>query len=296
MCSKKGLVTRRQAIGSMAAFTAGVLLRPTRVFGLQPAEQSVKFAVIGDWGSGNGEESAIVRRLLETHKCSPLDFVVTAGDNIYPNGSGRYFGSRFETPFADFIRQRVNFYTVLGNHDVKEGRGDQCNYPMFNMGGKSYYSIQKGDSLAEFFMLDSNDFSREQADWLDRALASSTAHWKIAVFHHPVYSSGKWHGSDLTLRSQLEPILKKYGVRLGFSGHDHIYERVLPQNGVHYFVTGSGGKVRRGDVRHNSGFTAASFDRDNSFMVVEIDDKKTSFQSICESGEVVDQGEITAGL
>jgi predicted phosphodiesterase len=295
MRSKQGLLTRRQAIGSMAAFTAGMLLRPTRVFGLEPSQKSIKFALIGDWGSGDKEEGSLVRRLLETHKGSPVDFVVTAGDNIYPNGSGRYFASRFETPFADMINQRVNFYAVLGNHDVREGRQDQCCYPGFNMGGKSYYSVKKGDGLAEFFMLDSNDFNREQADWLDRALAGSSSRWKIAVFHHPIYSSGKWHGSDMKLRKELEPILNKYKVQLGFSGHDHIYERVMPQNGVTYFVSGNSGKVRRGDVRKNSGITAASFDTDNSFMIVEIDDKKTSFQSVCESGEVVDRGEISAG-
>ncbi|HYL97897.1 MAG TPA: metallophosphoesterase, partial [Blastocatellia bacterium] len=284
-----------QVLTTMAAAAAGALIRPIRILARDHTPQSIKFAVIGDWGSGDREETSVVRQLMGIHTRSPLDFVVTAGDNIYPNGSGRYFPSRFETPFAELIRQRVNFYTVLGNHDVKEGRQDQSEYPDFNMGGSQYYSFKKGDGLAEFFMLDSNDFSREQADWLDRALAASSSPWKIAVFHHPIYSSGKWHGSDLKLRKDLEPILNKYSVPLAFSGHDHIYERVLPQNGVTYFVTGNSGKVRRNDVRRDSGITAASFDKDNSFMILEIDRKKTRYTCVCQNGETVDEGEINAG-
>lgn len=284
--------TRRQVLTTIAAAAAGTVFRPVRLFASQQSKSSIRFAVIGDWGSGNKEQSLMTKRILDTNQASPFDFVVTVGDNIYPNGSGRYFSSRFEEPYADLIRRKVNFYTVLGNHDVKEGRQDQCSYPLFNMGGKTYYSLKKGDGLMEFFMLDSTDFSREQAAWLESALSASTAFWKIAVFHHPIYSSGKQHGSNLKLRRDLEPILTKYNVALGLSGHDHIYERTAPQKNVSYFVTGSAGKVRVNDIRKDTGFSAAGFDRDNSFMVFEIDSKGARFQSISTSGETVDQGTV----
>ncbi|MFY9554771.1 MAG: metallophosphoesterase, partial [Blastocatellia bacterium] len=75
-------------------------------------------------------------------------------------------------------------------------------------------------------------------------------------------------------------------------GHDHIYERIKPQQGVQYFVSGAGGKVRRGDVDRGTGLSAASFDDDNHFMVFEIDDRQASFQAISETGDVVDNGLI----
>src|SRR5207247_1297767 len=83
---------------------------------------------------------------------------------------------------------------------------------------------------------------------------NATARVKLAVFHHPIYSSGKKHGSDLKLRGKLEPLFVRYGVNAVFSGHDHIYERTIPQQGIHYFVTGAGGDARRGDVNLKSPF------------------------------------------
>jgi pimeloyl-ACP methyl ester carboxylesterase len=88
----------------------------------------------GDWGTGGGDEVGIAQQMFSSHQRSSLDFVISAGDNIYPNGSGRYFSKHFEHPFANLLKDRIKFYTVLGNHDVEEGRQDQCQYPLFNMG------------------------------------------------------------------------------------------------------------------------------------------------------------------
>jgi 3',5'-cyclic AMP phosphodiesterase CpdA len=123
-------------------------------------------------------------------------------------------------------------------------------------------------------------------------LRASTAKWKIAVFHHPIYSSGKKHGSAVGLRKQLEPILTDHGVNVVFSGHDHMYERTQPQKGIQYFVTGAGGKTRRGAVDLASSFRATSFDEDNHFMVIEIDDQEVGFKAISETGIVIDSGAI----
>ena len=141
-------------------------------------------------------------------------------------------------------------------------------------------------------MLDSTDFDATQATWLEKMLGASTARWKIAVFHHPIYSSGRTHGSSPKLRRVLEPLFTRYGVQAVFSGHDHIYERTKLQSGIQYFVTGAGGKVRRGDVDLKSPFRAVSFDEDNHFMQVEIEERQISFQAVSRSGAVIDSGVI----
>jgi hypothetical protein len=289
---RKNGVTRRQALVSIATLTASTLLKPASILGATPVNNRIRFGVIGDWGTGDGHCIGIADQMLEVRKRNPFDFVITAGDNIYPNGSGKHFLKNFERPYARLLRDGVNFHAALGNHDVDAGRRDQCQYPLFNMGGHSYYTLKKGDGLIEFFMLDSTDFDSTQTGWLTNALSNSTAKWKIAAFHHPLYSSAKKHGSDEGLREKLEPIFARYGVNLVFSGHDHTYERVKPQQGIHYFVTGGGGKVRKGDIDHKSPFVAASYDQDNHFMVVEIEDSRARFAAISETGEVVDQGEI----
>jgi 3',5'-cyclic AMP phosphodiesterase CpdA len=287
MKSKK--ITRREAMLSIATISAGALIRPSSLF-CSPVKDTLRFALIGDWGTGDSDQAATARQMFNSHQRAPFDFVISAGDNIYPNGSGRYFGKHFESPFAGLLKDRINFYTVLGNHDVDSGRQDQCKYPLFNMGGACYYRLERGAGLAEFFLLDSTDFDRTQAAWFENSLRDSKAKWKIAVFHHPIYSSGKTHGSNMGLRKQLEPLFTRYGVNVALSGHDHIYEQTKPQQGVRYFVSGSGGKVRRGDVDRRSSLRASSFDDDNHFMVFEISDSETRFQAISSAGAVVDNG------
>jgi len=286
---KQNGITRRQALLSLASASAGLLLKPSSIF-CSPVNDKVRFAVIGDWGTGDRHQLEIAKLMYAAHQSTPFDFVISAGDNVYPNGAGRHFDRSFERPFGTFVKDRVNFYTVLGNHDVEAGRQDQCQYPMFNMGGQCYYKFGRNNGMVEFFMLDSTDFSNTQANWLENSLRDSKAKWKIATFHHPIYSSGKHHGSAMGLRKQLEPIFTRYHVNVAFSGHDHIYERTSPQQGVQYFVTGAAGKCNRGDIDRKSGITAASFDDSNHFMVVEIGDNKINFQAVSENGEVVDKG------
>ncbi|HEU4388160.1 MAG TPA: metallophosphoesterase [Blastocatellia bacterium] len=285
-------ITRRQALASLATIAAGALVRPGSIIASEPVKNGIRFGVIGDWGTGCHNEQGIATQMLGAHRSNPLDLVISAGDNIYPNGSLSHFKKNFEQPFAGLLVDRVRFYAVLGNHDVEDGRHDQCEYPLFNMGGNSYYTLKKGDGLLEFFMLDSNSFDATQATWLENSLRASQAKWKIAVFHHPIYSSGKSHGSSLSLRRKLEPLFTRYGVSIAFSGHDHIYERTRPQNGIHYFVSGAAGKTRRGDVDLKSPIRQASFDQDNHFMLIDVDDRQVSFQAVSETGAIVDSGTI----
>ena len=129
-------ITRREAILSIATISAGAFIKPSSIF-CSPVKDKLRFAVLGDWGTGNSDQVGIAKQMFLSHQRSPFDFVISAGDNIYPNGSGRYFGKHFEYPFANLLKDRINFYAVLGNHDVDAGRQDQCQYPLFNMGGSS---------------------------------------------------------------------------------------------------------------------------------------------------------------
>ena len=141
------------------------------------------------------------------------------------------------------------------------------------------------------FALDSTLMDRKQLDWLDAALKESREDWKIPYFHHPLYSNASRHGSSVDLRLLLEPIFLKYGVQVVFSGHDHVYERLKPQKGIYYFVSGAAGQLRKGNM-DPSDQTAASFDQDQSFMLVEIGGNDLSFQAISRAGQTVDSGVI----
>jgi predicted phosphodiesterase len=92
----------------------------------------------------------------------------------------------------------------------------------------------------------------------------------------------------------LEPIFTRHGVDVVFSGHDHVYERLKPQRGIQYFVSGAAGQVRKGNLRQ-SDTTAAGFDQDQSFMLVEVAGTTLSFRAISRTGKTVDSGVLQKG-
>lgn len=130
----------------------------------------------------------------------------------------------------------------------------------------------------------------EQVAWLKKELAASGSDWKIAYFHHPLYTTAR-RGPEIELRRVLEPIFVEHGIHVVFSGHEHVYERLHPQKGIYYFTTGAAAKLRSGDTR-KSALTAATFDTDRSFMAVEIAGDELHFEAISRAGKVVDRGVI----
>jgi len=294
---------RRTFLGLLSATTANAVsvsasartsvnrLRPGVKVG-SPAADKVRFIAFGDSGKGDGTQYELARLMAAHHGNQAYDTVLLLGDNVYPNGDIKDLPAKFERPYADLLNRGVRFQAVLGNHDVSKGREWQINYRNFNMGGHAYYSFTKGDGLVEFFALDSNNFELRQQQWLDGALAASQARWKIAFFHHPIYSSGNRHGSDLELRARIEPLLVKHGVAAAFAGHDHTYERTKLQQGVQYFVAGTGSRPRRGDLNRRTPIFASGNDENSSFMSVVITPEQFSFKTIDETGRVIDNGEL----
>ena len=249
-------------------------------------EKAVRFAVIGDSGTGERPQFEVAKKMADLHGAFPFDFTLMLGDNIYGSKSPEDFKKKFEEPYHDLLDAGVKFYASLGNHDETAERA----YKPFNMNGKQYYSFRKGN--AEFFALDSNYMDPEQVRWIDQQLGASDATWKICFFHHPLYSDGKTHGPSLDLRKQIEPIFEAHGVELVLSGHEHFYERFKPQKGITYIVLGSSGQLRPHDLRPSQ--TAdKEFDSDQVFLAVEIAGDQLNFQTFTRTGASVDAGSLS---
>jgi 3',5'-cyclic AMP phosphodiesterase CpdA len=247
---------------------------------------SVRFAAIGDMGTGGAAQYEIAQRMLQLHQQFPFTFVIALGDNVYGGKSPAELQKKFEIPYKPLLDEGVQFYAVLGNHDDSNERF----YKFFNMNGQQYYSFKKGN--VHFFALDSNYLDPKQLMWLEKELANAgTTDWKICYFHHPLYSSGAFHGSSTELRAVLEPLFVKYGVHIVFAGHEHVYERVKPQKGIHYFSEGASGELRAGNLR-NTVLTAVGYDKDRSFLSIEISGDELYFQAISRTGVTVDSGVI----
>ena len=251
-------------------------------------EGSLKFGVLGDFGTGDREQYELAAEMAKLHARFPFEIVVTVGDNIYGSERPQDFVRKFEVPYKPLLAAGVKFYASLGNHDARE----QARYKLFNMDGKTYYTFKAPDEDVRFFALETDYPTPEQMAWLEKELASSSENWKIPYFHHPLYSSGERHGSDPTLRRILEPLFIKYGVTVVLTGHDHIYERIKPQQGIVYFVVGSGGKLRSGNIDRRTGLTAKGLDTDLAFMAAEISGDEMFFNTISRQGAIVDSGVI----
>ena len=272
----------------LSLFVVVVLVRPAALAEGPPLPnrpESLKFAVIGDNGTGEQPEYEVAAQMVAMRAIFPFDMVIMLGDNMYGRQQPDDFIQKFSKPYAPLLETGVTFYAALGNHDQQTNRS----YAPFNMDNQRYYTYARGN--VRFFVLDSNYLDPAQLAWVEAALKTAKEEWKICYFHHPLYSDGRTHGSEVELRVQLEPLFVKYGVDVVFSGHDHVYERITPQKGIQYFVSGAAGQLRKGDVKP-SAMTAAFFDQDQSFMLVEIAGTELSFATISRTGQTVDSGAI----
>ena len=249
---------------------------------------SVRWAVIGDNGTGERPEQEVANQMQRYWATVKFDFVTMDGDNIYGGHSPQDFQQKFEIPYKQLLDENVKFYASLGNHDDADL---EKNYKPYNMGGNRYYTFRKGD--VQFFALDSNYMDPPQLGWLEDKLKNSDAKWKIAYFHHPLFTNAKFHGPDVDLRNQLMPLFTKYGVNAVWSGHEHVYEHIKPQSGIYFFLVGNSGELRFHNIRKPNDLDIVGFDTDRTFMLVEISGDDLYFQTISGSGQTIDSGDLT---
>lgn len=274
----------RRLLAALAWLVAGgwLLAEP---LALPTSPDSLKFAVIGDNGTGDRAQFEVADQMVTRQRQFPFDLVLMVGDNFYGSQTAADLVKKFERPYKRLLDAGVLFRAALGNHDEVA----TVDYPPLNMQGQRYYTFARQN--VRFVVLDTNVLDGAQLRWAETALRESAEPWRIAYFHHPIYGNAGRHGANVDVRVLLEPLLVKHDVHVVFSGHDHVYERLKPQRGIHYFVVGSSGKLRRGDLRR-ADTTAAGFDQDCAFMLVEVQGDDLFFETVSRAGATVDSGQI----
>lgn len=228
-------------------------------------QTAITFAVIGDYGTDNSNESK-VSQMIDVWN---VDFIITAGDNNYPDGQtstiddniGKYYRKyidAYQGGFPGVDPPENQFFPSLGNHDWHQSPpapyldyftlpGADISVGSVPSGNERYYDFIIGP--VHFYAIDSDtdepdgtNQTSAQAQWLEGALSASVAAWQIVYFHHAAYSSSSEHGST----SRMQWSFEEWGADAIFQGHDHTYERIhKDDNGdgviVPYFVTGNGG-------------------------------------------------------
>jgi tartrate-resistant acid phosphatase type 5 len=265
----------------------------------QTPEDHVRFVVIGDYGSGGRGEAAVA----EMVKAWEPDFIVTTGDNNYPDGAASTIDAHVGQFYHDFIypyhgRYGVGaatnrFFPTLGNHDWSTADA-QPYLDYFTLpGNERYYDLTWGP--VHLFALDSDyrepdgiSATSEQAKWLKERLAASTEPWNLVCFHVPPYSSGL-RGSTSELRWPFQG----WGATAVLTGHDHTYERIVIDS-FPYFVNGLGDDtwyVFKTPVKGS----AVRYNRASGAMLVEADERTITFEfwSVVDGGTLVDRYTIT---
>jgi 3',5'-cyclic AMP phosphodiesterase CpdA len=259
-------------------------------------EGSIRFAVIGDSGRGDRWQQEVADQMAAWRARFPFTLVLMLGDNIYGTSTPHDYELKFERPYRALLDAGVVFRAAIGNHDDPA----EIHYKPFNMEGQRYYTFRENERRlsglvgagVRFFVLDSRSFDPQQLEWLRQQLAQSGTAWKICYFHHPLYTSGRYRAGARSLRLVLEPILVEGDVDVVLAGHEHLYERLIPQHGISYFISGGAGSLRKGDLVPST-VHAEGFDQDYHFMLMEVTGNELYFQAISRTGETVDAGVIT---
>jgi len=284
------------------------------IAGLQTMGKSLGFCVIGDWGRhGEFYQKVVAEQLGNASVGVNASFIISTGDNIYPNGVASELDPSWQTAFENVYTAQathVPWYVVLGNHDYRTNPDAEVAYTKISARWKMparYYSIRKsiaGDTAqkAEFFFIDTSPYQQAyykeddyaakvvtadtaaQKKWLENALKNSTATWKFVVGHHPLYSAGGRKGKTQDMENGFKNLFEQYKVDAYLCGHEHHLEYDEPE-GVHFveFISGAGSEATAVSTAPYAKFALQEF----GFLTVNVTAAKALFQFINWQGKVV---------
>lgn len=266
------------------------------------------FYAFGDWGENSPSKKRVEELMKKFSNTLKPSFLLPLGDNFYDDGVLSVNDAKWRTVFTNAFRggglSSVSWYPILGNHDYLGDPDAQVRYrkdQRWKMAFRYYYVNMKRENV-QIFLLDTVGLAPQesarlmgprilerrgvnaaykdtQLRWLSRVLSESTARWKIVCGHYPIYSCGE-HGDTPELVECLDPILRRYGVHLYLSGHDHSFQHIT-KNGIHYVVSGC--VSRKGRINP----TAPEFGNLKSsilkegFTCIRVNDDSLKFDYVC---------------
>jgi tartrate-resistant acid phosphatase type 5 len=257
---------------------------------------SITFAIIGDYGSGDKEEGQVADMVKSWNP----DFVITVGDNNYTTGSAATIKNHIGKYYCDFIynpdakpdwqctgkaaqEKQNRFFPAPGNHDNYSVPplgpyldyftlpGDETNYD-FTWGPVHFYAINSGTK-------GNLTVKSKEADWLHEALQKDTKAFKMVYFHHPPYSAGH-HGSSVDMRWPF----REWGLDAVLTGHEHFYAKATDKanSAPLYLICGSSGEAEHYNCNEhpldNSKFDWFCDSKDFGAIKVKVNGHKAVFE------------------
>jgi len=260
---------------------------------------ALMFALIGDTQRNNDTPWAWGKIAEKVWQDRP-NFVVHVGD-LVDKGLKKTDWTEHFFPYGHVLMNRVPVFPVLGNHEQ-----DSPLYYDYIVAPQPeyYYTFSYGN--VQFFMLDSNrdiDEGSEQYNWLEWELSKSIATWKIALHHHPPYTSDNNDYGDTSKElsilgaktRNLVPLYDKYGLDFCLYGHTHLYERSWPMSndrintkgGVIYINSGGAGGYIEDFAPTRSWFTT-ELQAVHHYCTFNIYQDQLIFKAIDHEGRLID--------
>lgn len=272
-------------------------------------EDSYSFLVLGDFGRvGDYYQQDVARELGHATIALEAEFIVSVGDNFYPNGvastTDYHWISSFETIYKD-PSLYTDWYVALGNHDYRGNVQAQIDYSnvsrRWNMPARYYsktFEVNDNERLL-LIVMDSNPYidsyhedpekytgvaaqdTAKQTQWLIEQLKTDDPQvkWKVVVGHHPLYSGGKRKESEDTklFEKKFADLFDQHQVDAYICGHEHDLQIIKPQGRfTTQFLSGAASEVRASGNREGTIFAAA----EPGFMAFSIVDGKMLVQTV----------------
>ena len=237
-----------------------------------------RYAIIGDLATTSATTLPVVSEMVKSWN---PEHIISVGDNNNDDDAnfdatiGQYFHEYMDPyPGSHGAGSPTGnrLWPALGNHDFDDDGGLDAWHGYFTLpGNERYYTVRLGE--VEFFMTssdprepDGNTATSVQGQWLQGALAASTATWKLVVAHHPPYSSAGSPDAEW-----MRWPFPEWGADAVISGHHHVYER-LSVGGFPYIINSAMGaalgEFPAGETDPNSVFR---FDRRGGAIQVDAD-------------------------
>jgi acid phosphatase len=280
----------------------------------QARAPSLDFVVIGDWGrDGRSRQREVAQQMGRSAAAIASRFVISVGDNFYENGvysvADPQWQSSFERIYTDPALM-TKWHVILGNHDYQGDVAAQVAYavtsPRWSLPAPYYTRIETlpDGTRVEFFFLDTSRYILEyqhswsrvrvqgqdkqaQCEWLERALARSTAAWKIVVGHHQLYAANGPRFDFPEMIEPFKPLLDRYGVHAYINGHKHSLEHIVV-DGVHYITCGAGSSTTWVMSPPVGQFASDH----HGFMTMRLEAETLGFSFVDNAGTTLYQGHI----
>ncbi|KGE13953.1 metallophosphoesterase [Sphingobacterium deserti] len=272
-------------------------------------QEGLTFLALGDFGRvGEYHQLEVARELGNAAITLDASFIVSVGDNFYPNGVASTSDYHWQASYEGVYKHPnlfTDWFVALGNHDYRGNIQAQIDYSNVSRRWhmpNTYYSrkieLDNGGKVL-FVVMDTNPFidsyhksaekypdmakqdTAAQRKWLESVLADDdpSIRCKIVVGHHPLYSGGKRKENEDTkaFEAKFASLFDRHGVLAYICGHEHDLQVIRPKGRfTTQFLSGAGSEVRPSGEREGTLFAAAKA----GFMAFTLTDDALIVQTI----------------